>query len=759
MGLPVGVIVIGCAARTVAVGPAGAAVAAFAVVPLLDCDAAEGVVDKLAVSDRNIAENGGGVGCGRKAFDQDAAGALGAIEAVVVADAGIAHAGIADPGHNAGNIMYADIVDVEALQARNIAACNVYAAVVAELFTLAVIAGGHIAGGVCVAGNHLAAVHGVGNVQIADLPVFLIVQVQGIVDLAVGGDAGHMFGFVAVGADCDVGIGAAAALGLQRGVLPLAAALKQDLVAGNIGVLIHAGDGFPCGLFGFAVFAVVAVGADVVSGSCGVRRKGVGVAGSYGNGLDVECAAVPAVGVELDFLQIVGGGACLGVAQRHHAVYGYTEGIALHINVHADGLPCVGGQRSGIGCVFAVHMGLVLGGAVVGEQAVCNRAAVVEDIGNAVLVGIAVLVQLHLGGDGDIAGIALGDVQAIVNQSSLAAVRGAAHLEYLPHFGIGDKFGSAAAVRVSPAVHLGVIVQVCDLRKVDGGGVLDCGSFRLGGGGILGGAQCGRDGGNVVFLDCRKVGVRAAAVCTGYTCAGCIIEGIRVLHVRVGGIQPACVDVGHGHAQLLADSQLHFTQIFLHGGFARTQLVDGHINQLGVWIFLLQLLDGSAERPGKGGFIRRSCVADLNVGVLGKILGVVRAAVKNDVIRGRVAGILNLRQDAAAGVVRIHDGCAVDSVLLQNGHALFFSHEIDKAGSRILVAGHDAVAEGHNGFAGQRELARIVGAVELEVIYRLRGRCAAIVAAAYHFGQIVGGDGSIGYVDNFRAIAVSDFQL
>lgn len=56
MGLPVGVIVIGCAARTVAVGPAGAAVAAFAVVPLLDCDAAEGVVDKLAVSDRNIAE-------------------------------------------------------------------------------------------------------------------------------------------------------------------------------------------------------------------------------------------------------------------------------------------------------------------------------------------------------------------------------------------------------------------------------------------------------------------------------------------------------------------------------------------------------------------------------------------------------------------------------------------------------------------------------------------------------------------------------
>ena len=308
-------------------------------------------------------------------------------------------------------------------------------------------------------------------------------------------------------------------------------------------------------------------------------------------------------------------------------------------------------------------------------------------------------------------------------------------------------------------MHLGVIVQVCDLRKVDGGGVLDCGSFRLGGSGILGGAQCGRDGGNVVFLDCRKVGVRAAAVCTGYTCAGCIIEGIRVLHVRVGGIQPACVDVGHGHAQLLADSQLHFTQIFLHGGFARTQLVDGHINQLGVWIFLLQLLDGSAERPGKGGFIRRSCVADLNVGVLGKILGVVRAAVKNDVIRGRVAGILNLRQDAAAGVVRIHDGCAVDSVLLQNGHALFFSHEIDKAGSRILVAGHDAVAEGHNGFAGQRELARIVGAVELEVIYRLRGRCAAIVAAAYHFGQIVGGDGSIGYVDNFRAIAVSDFQL
>lgn len=61
-------------------------------------------------------------------------------------------------------------------------------------------------------------------------------------------------------------------------------------------------------------------------------------------------------------------------------------------------------------------MGLVLGGAVVGEQAVCNRAAVVEDIGDAVLVGIAVLVQLHLGGDGDIAGIALGDVQAVVNQ-------------------------------------------------------------------------------------------------------------------------------------------------------------------------------------------------------------------------------------------------------------------------------------------------------------------------------------------------------
>lgn len=113
-----------------------------------------------------------------------------------------------------------------------------------------------------------------------------------------------MFGFVAVGADCDVGIGAAASLGLQRGVLPLAAALKQDLVAGNIGVLIHAGDGLPCGLFGFAVFAVVAVGADVVSGSCGVRRKGVGVAGSYGNGLDVECAAVPAVGVELDFCRL-----------------------------------------------------------------------------------------------------------------------------------------------------------------------------------------------------------------------------------------------------------------------------------------------------------------------------------------------------------------------------------------------------------------------------------------------------------------------
>ena len=45
MGLPVGVIVIGCAARTVAVGPAGTAIAAFAVVPLLDRDAAEGVVD------------------------------------------------------------------------------------------------------------------------------------------------------------------------------------------------------------------------------------------------------------------------------------------------------------------------------------------------------------------------------------------------------------------------------------------------------------------------------------------------------------------------------------------------------------------------------------------------------------------------------------------------------------------------------------------------------------------------------------------
>ena len=62
--------------------------------------------------------------------------------------------------------------------------------------------------------------------------------------------------------------------------------------------------------------------------------------------------------------------------------------------------------------------------------------------------------------------------------------------------------------------------------------------------------------------------------------------------------------------------------------------------------------------------------------------------------------------------------------------------------------GHDAVAEGHNGFAASGTRPHC-WSLELEVIYRLRGRW-AIVAAAYHFGQIVGGDGHA--VDNFRAI-------
>ena len=235
-------------------------------------------------------------------------------------------------------------------------------------------------------------------------------------------------------------------------------------------------------------------------------------------------------------MQIISGGACLGVAQRHHAVYGYTEGIALHINVHADGLPSVGGQRTGIGCVFAVHMGLVLGSAVVGEQAVCNRAAVVEDIGNAVLVGIAVLVQLHLGGDGDIAGIALGDAQAIVNQSSLAAVRGAAHLEYLPHFGIGNKLGSAAAVGVSPAVQ--IIVQAGNIGKVDRSAHFD---IRLGGGGFghygsdgrfvcqngdFRGGSGLRSGGSFCKVCFRQGGLRFGKCAIGYFLGGGFRRGL-----------------------------------------------------------------------------------------------------------------------------------------------------------------------------------------------------------------------------------------